>query len=246
LKLIYTYCFFVFFFFASSVLLAQEEENAEQNVSVAETPAAPKRYYVLSPRVSVTVPHPMKNTSFKKSFVGIYEASAGLNIYLYKGIFLGGTYKNALLKITENKINDYNASLYINNVGLKLGGDAYVGEKNKVIFSAAVTVGQSSGKYSGIVAKDKSRILPLKYSCTYYEPEMNLFFLIESNFGIGATLSYSVFNKTFDPYELALNDWTQFPKSITGSTQYLSFGFGFYYSLWSKKKKTKRVDNNGL
>ncbi|MDF2436417.1 MAG: hypothetical protein K0Q95_793 [Bacteroidota bacterium] len=235
-------------FFSATSLVAQEDDQvAVQETPEVETPPAPKRYYVLSPRVSVTVPHPTKNTSFKKSFVGIYEASGGLNLYVYKGIFVGGTYKNGLLKITENKINDYNASLTINNIGVKLGGDVYVGEKNKVIFSAAVTAGQSTGRYTGLVAKDKSRILPTKYTCNYFEPEINLFFLIESNFGIGATLSYSVFDKTFDPYELALNDWTQFPKSITGSTQFYSFGFGFYYSLWKKKKgiKNKRVDNNG-
>jgi hypothetical protein len=237
----------MFFYCASPVLSQEGDQPVTQESQDIESPPAPKRYYVLSPRVSVTVPHPTKNTSFKKSFVGIYEASAGLNIYLYKGIFIGGTYKNGLLKITENKINDYNASLSINNTGVKLGGDVYVGEKNKVIFSAALTAGQSSGRYSGLVAKDKSRVLPAKYTCTYYEPEINLFFLIESNFGIGATISYTVFNKTFDPYELALNDWTQFPKDISGSTQYYSFGFGFYYSLWSKKKgiRNKRVDNNG-
>lgn len=189
----------------------------------------------------------MKNSSFKKCFVGIYEISGGLNFYLYKGLFLGGTYKNALLKITENKINDYNASLNINNEGIKIGGDFYVDEKNKVIYSLALTAGMSQGKYSGIVAKDKTRVLPLTYSCKYIEPEMNIFFLIESNFGIGATVSYSLFDHTFDPYALALNDWTQFPRKISGNTQYLSFGFGFYYSLLNKKKKpnASRVSNNG-
>jgi hypothetical protein len=142
-----------------------------------------------------------------------------------------------LLKITENKINDYNASMAINNAGGKIGADLYLGDKNRIIYSAALTVGQNWTKYSGIVAKDKNRILPTSFSCTYYEPEMNLFFLIESNFGIGATISYTVFNKNFDPYELALNDWTQFSKNSAGNTQFLSFGFGFYYSLLQKKSK---------
>src|ERR1043165_3243589 len=97
---------------------------------------AKKQYYVLSPRVSVTVPHPMANRSFKKSFVGIYEVTGGLNIYLYKGLFIGGSAKNGLMRITENKIADYNASMGYYNASGKIGGDFYVGEQNKTIFSA--------------------------------------------------------------------------------------------------------------
>jgi len=235
---LYKYAFILFLFCLPVLTTAQEDETPAP-AAADEAPPAPKRYYVFSPRVSVTVPHPMANPSFKKSFVGIYEASAGLNFYLYKGIFIGGMYKNGLLKITENKIADYNASMSINNIGGKIGTDVYIGEKNRVIYSASLTVGRNWTRYSGLVAKDPKRIIPDSYTTTYYEPEMNIFFLIESNFGIGATLSYSVFKKNFDPYELALNDWTQFSKNNSGSTQYLSFGFGFYYSLW-KKNTPKR------
>jgi hypothetical protein len=220
-------------------LIAQEEVPVIQQTAEDETLPSPKQYYLFSPRISVTVPHPMANPSFKKCFVGIYEASGGLNVYLYKGAFLGLTYKNGLLKITENKIADYNASMHINNASVKIGGDIYVGDRNRVIYSFAVSAGRNWTRYSGLVAKDKDRIIPASYSCNFMEPEMNLFFLIESNFGIGATISYSIFNKTFDPYELALNDWAQFSKNTSGNTQYFSFGFGFYYSLL-RKTKTKR------
>jgi hypothetical protein len=216
---------------------AQEDEAPVQTVQEEERPPAPKRYYVFSPRVSVTVPHPIGNASFKQSFVGIYEASAGLNLYLFKGVFIGATYKNGLLKITENKIADFNASMYVNNAGGRIGADMYLGDRNRVIYSASVTVGQNWTRYTGLVAKDASKIIPASYTCTYYEPEMSIFFLIESNFGIGGTVGYSVFNKNFDPYELSLNDWTQFSKNVAGNTQYISFGFGFYYSLLAKKTK---------
>jgi hypothetical protein len=238
MKAFVTYFSFIFVFCSSLSIQGQEDQTAAPDIE-EEAPAIPKKYYVFSPRVSVTVPHPMGNASFKKCFVGIYEASAGLNMYVYKGLFLGGMYKNGLLKITENKIADYNASMSINNIAGKLGADVYIGEKNRVIYSASVSVGKNWTKYSGLVSKQADRVIPNTYSCTYYEPEMNLFFLIESNFGIGATVSYSVFNKNFDPYELALNDWTQFSKNTAGSTQYFSFGFGFYYSLLRKKSPKK-------
>ena len=236
LKPISKYFFLLFLFGFPVVQKAQEETPpVQQTVPDEEPPAAPKRYYVLSPRVSVTVPHPIGNASFKQSFVGIYEASGGLNVYLVKGLFMGATYKNGLLKITENKIADYNASMSINNAGVRAGADVYIGDRNRIIYSASVTVGQNWTRYTGLVAKDKNKVIPSTYTCTYYEPEMSIFFLIESNFGIGATVGYSIFNKNFDPYELSLNDWTQFSKNVAGNTQYLSFGFGFYYSLLRKK-----------
>ena len=65
----------------------------------------------------------MGNKSFKKSFVGIYEVSGGLNIMVHKGLFVGVTAKNGLLKITENKITDYNASMKINTTPARHGRD---------------------------------------------------------------------------------------------------------------------------
>lgn len=219
-------------------MLAQDETLVPSGSKTNETPSLPKQYYFLSPRVSVTVPHPMANKAFKKSFVGIYEITGGLNIMYYKGLFIGVSYKNALLKITENKISDFNASMKLNNIALKLGVDSYLGENNRVVFSSAVAVGQNWTKYSGLHTKDPTKHPALtEYKSIFVEPEINLFFLVESNFGIGATLSYSIFDKNFDPYELALTDWTSFQNIKPGSTSYLSFGFGFYYSLIPKKKQ---------
>ena len=219
------YFFFAFVLFSLAVL-AQDE-----------TPSLPKQYYILSPRVSVTVPHPMTNKAFKKCFVGIYEISGGLNFMYYKGLFIGATYKNALLKITGNKIANFDVSMKINNVASKLGVDSYLGDNNRVVFSTAVSVGQNWTRYSGLHTKDQTKRPALTaYKSIVVEPEINLFFLVESNFGIGATVSYSIFGKNFDPYELALNDWTTFQNVKPGSTSYLSFGFGFYYSLIAKKK----------
>lgn len=233
---------FTFLFLVSGLLcLAQEETDAPvQSVQEEEYPVVPKQYYVFSPRVSVTVPHPMGNSAFRKSFVGIYEASVGLNINIFKGFFIGVTYKNGLLKITENKIADFNASMNINNAGVKLGTDIFIGDRNRIILSAAVTAGQNYTNYSGLVCKKPGDSPKLTaYSTSYLEPEVNMFFLVEPNFGIGATLGYSIFNKEFDPYELCLNDWTNFDKENPGRTRYLSFGFGFYYSFLKKNKRAK-------
>ncbi|MFL5762964.1 MAG: hypothetical protein ACJ77K_03410 [Bacteroidia bacterium] len=201
--------------------------------------AAPlkKQYYFFSPRVSITVPHPMANRSFKKCFVGVYEISGGLNVYLYKGLFIGGMYKNGLMKITENKIADYNASLAYNNVSGKIGGDFYVGEMNKIIFSASAAYGHNWSEYQGLKHLDGEPAPKYtSYTTNFIEPEVNLYFLIESNFAIGATLGYTIQDAHFDPYDLSLNQYTQFNSHTAVSTKFLSFGFGFYYSMLRKKQ----------
>ncbi len=216
-----------------------QEGTLTQPPSTAPGDPAPakKQYYLLSPRVSVTVPHPMGNKSFKKSFVGIYEVTGGLNVNIFNGFFLGVSGKNGLLKITENKITDYNASMRFNAVAGKFGFDTYVGEKNNAIFSMALSYGQNWTEYSGIMSKDPKNPPKINsFTTSFWEPEMNLFFLIESNFAIGATISYTVYDAHFDPYDLALNEYAKFDTENAVSTQYFSFGFGFYYSLIRKKK----------
>lgn len=227
----------IFFFLLFSLATFSQDEQLPVAPPVADPAPAKKQYFLLSPRISITVPHPMGNKSFKKSFVGIYEASGGLNILLYKGLFIGATAKNGLLKITENKITDYNASMKINNVAGKFGVDMYVGEKNRTIYSVALSYGQNWTSYEGIKYKDESNKPKLNsFTTSYWEPEMNIFFLIESNFGVGATISYTVFDAHFDPYDLVLNEYAKFGTDNAVSTQFFSFGFGFYYSLVKKKK----------
>ena len=224
---------FVLFVFSA---FSQDEELPVAPPTVEQAPAK-KQYYLFSPRISVTVPHPTGNKSFKKSFVGIYEATGGLNIMLHKGLFVGASAKNGLLKITENKITDYNASMKINSVAGKVGFDTYVGDKNRTIFSMALSYGQNWTEYEGIKYKEENNKPKINsFTTSYWEPEMNIFFLIEAGFGIGATLSYTVFDAHFDPYDLVLNEYAKFDRENAVSTQFLSFGFGFYYSFLKKKK----------
>jgi len=231
----YSSYFSILLFSLISTMLVGQDDDA---IAFGEgSKPLKKQYYVFSPRVSITVPHPTSNRPFKKSFVGIYEVSGGLNFMLYKGLFAGVTYKTGLLKVMENKIPDNNTKMSINNVSVKVGGDRYVGDKNRMIFSAAVSAGKNWTDFSSLVCKDPANhpVMISSYETTFIEPEINLFFLVETNFGIGVTLSYTTFNRIFDPYEICLDDWAQFDKNSTGSTQYFSFGFGFYYSFLKKK-----------
>ena len=232
------YILFLLFFLVSFTSLAQDEPDPSEIRLADESAPRQKQYYLFSPRLSVVVPHPLGNQAFKKSFVGIYEVHAGLNVMIYKGLYAGITFKNGLLKITENKIPDLNADMSINNAGFKVGNDFYVGSKNNMVLSAAVTMGQNNTKYAAFKSKTLNETpLISGFKSSYIEPEVNLFFLTEANFGIGATLTYSVIKRNFDPYELCLDEWAQFGSDNMSPIRYISFGFGFYYGFSKKAKK---------
>ncbi len=234
------YFLFFLFSFSSFVLFAQDQVGDDDDDGFPAKKTSPengkKNYYLFSSKVNITVPHAISNSSFKKCFVGIYEVSGGLNVFIYKGLFIGGNYENGLLKITQNKIPNYDVSMHLDNAAGKIGGDLYLGERNRVVFSTAISFGQNWTRYYGLVAKDPHKtVTNTSYNCTFYEPEVDLYFLADDNFGVGATIKYTVFDHTFDPYELSLNDWAAFNQTSAGSTQYLSFGFAVYYNFLKKK-----------
>jgi hypothetical protein len=221
---------------------AQETPTPENNSTASTSTYEPlkKNYYWFTPHASVAIPNPMNNTAFKKNFVGVYEINAGLDINVFKGIFVGGAYKNATLKITGligSQNFHYTPLMKINNAGLRVGAKTFIGAKNRIIYSASIMMGQTWTQYTDLYCADSTKTPVSKYNASYIEPEMSIYFLVESNFAIGATLSYSIYRKNFDPYEICLNDIKSPIGPVGGgSTQIFSFGFCFSYSFLKKKE----------
>jgi hypothetical protein len=222
------------------IIPAKAQEPAVDNAPVrADEGPSRKEYFWFNPHAAVTVPNPTGNKAFRKNLAGVYELSGGLDILLFKGIFVGAVYKNASLKITGitgASYFHYQPVLKLNNAGIRVGGRTYVGSRNRMIYSLSLTLGESWARYKDMRCKD-STVAPAltHFTTSYVQPEMSIYFLLESNFAIGATLSYSVYNKQFDPYEICLDSWKAVGPLGSGPIQYLSFGFGFYYSFYKKK-----------
>jgi hypothetical protein len=217
-----------------------QDPSTENSSTTANNGPSDKEYYWFSPRVSVTVPHPTGNGAFKKNFVGVYEISGSFDVMIFKGLFIGAEYAYATLKV-KGLIGvanfHYNPLMHVNNIGFRVGGQKYLGDRNRVIYTAAVSAGMDYTNFANLKCRDSTMAPPVsRYSTPYVKPEMNIYFLVESNFAIGATLSYSLYQRRFDPAEICLNDWKASVGTATDkATQYLSFGFGFYYSFYKKK-----------
>lgn len=230
---------FIFIISLTALLSKAQDSIPSSDTAVIESQILPKANNLFSTRLSFTVPNPTSNKAFVKSFVGIYQINGSMNMALYKGVFIGVTFSNALFQVSKNVIPNktYAKQPFVNtyNAAVKIGGDWYIGENNRIIFSADVSVGQSFVRYSAFVCKDPSKNIEITgFKSPYGATEVSMIFLVEPNWGIGPTISYSLINRSFDPYELCLEDWASYSKSNPGATQYLSFGFVCYFNFFRK------------
>jgi hypothetical protein len=236
---VYNYLFLLVFTMSASLSIAQDEIPSTDTSAIVTNVILPKANNLFSTRGSFTVPNPISNKAFKKSFIGIYQVNGCLNLALYKGLFIGVVFSDALFQIDKNIIPNktYAKQPYMNvyNAGIKVGGDFYIGEKNRIIFSADVSVGQSYVKYSSFSCKDATKkIAVTDYKSPFVGSEISMIFLVEPNWGIGPTIGYSLIKRSFNPYDLCLDDWSGYSQNSSGATQYFNFGFICHYSFGKK------------
>ncbi|HET6225073.1 MAG TPA: hypothetical protein VFF27_02265 [Bacteroidia bacterium] len=232
--------FFVIVLSIYSICIFSQETPSPEGSSTADANYEPlkKNYYWFNPYVSVCVPNPMNNKALKKNFAGVYEINAAIDIGIFKGIFVGAGYKNATLKVTGlvgAQNFHYNPLMKMDNAGIRVGFKTFIGAKNRIVYSASFTMGNSMIHFTKM-ENDSIKPAVTKYSTSYIEPEMGIYFLVESNFSVGVTMSYGLYHKQFDPYEIGLNQVKPIGTVGSGSTQILSFGFGVCYNFLKKKE----------
>lgn len=184
----------------------------------------------ISIRASCAVPHPLGNGALRRSMTGIYYATFSATARPFSGLHVGAVYSNGLYKTAANKLSDVPTALQVNNVGARVGYDHYFSEIT--FFSASVNAGRSYGKFTGVRCKDPQEV-DTKYSAEYFEPELNLYFIVDPNFAIGVNLSSTFISHQFDPYAVCFNQYKGYSdRDLRGNTMSVNFGFGFYYGFW--------------
>lgn len=180
-------------------------------------------------RASCTVPHPVANGAFKKSLTGIYDASFSASVRPFSTMHAGLVFKNGLMKTAANKIAEVNTALQLNSFGGRIGYDHYLSET--VFFAPAINAGRTYGKFTGVVCLQPQDINK-RFSATYIEPELNMYFIVDPNFAIGVNLSAVYIDHTFDPYAVCFNQYKGYsPSELRGPSMLINLGFGFYYGI---------------
>jgi hypothetical protein len=220
-------------------LQAQNDTTSTDTLSISTNLVQPRANDLFTARLSITVPNPINNSAFRKSFIGIYQANFSMNMALYKSLYVGVAFSDALLQVDKNIVlnTTYAKQPHVNfyNSAVKLGGDFYVGDKNRWILSADVAIGLSTIKFTDFANKDHTKTIAVtNFKSPYTEIGLGMVFLVESRWGFGPTVSYTFIQRTFNPYELYLNDWSGYNDNNSGATQYFSFGFVCHYSFLAK------------
>lgn len=195
-------------------------------------------YYVLNPRVVASIPHPLSNGAFKKSFTGVYDLSASLTANVYGGAEAGAHFRNSVYKIPANKIAGLGSTtMQINEIGARAAFSHFFSET--VYFNTALHAGEAQVSFSSVPCK-----VPLydkyKFSAFYWELETSFNFFVENNFAIGINFSYHRLDKPFDPAFICLTDYAGYQQSdYKGAMSAFNFGVSFYYGLIYRKTAPK-------
>jgi hypothetical protein len=195
--------------------------------------------YRLDTRINGMVPHPLANKALSKTFVGVYSVSGSENIQLFKNFFVGFCGSNSLYKIPTNKgvsVNGYRLSdlFQLNSAGLNVGYDYYFSPKG--FLTTAISLGQSFGKFTAI---EMYTPVPVnaKFSAGYIQLTENLNFILEDHMGIGFLISYTYVNYSFNPYDIALDQFKGYTSGdLDGAIQVFEVGFNLYFGYVKKKK----------
>lgn len=239
-----TYIVTAFFTLATFSSFAQDSVAVADTNEVVEDLTLPKVDYLYHSSLSFTVPNPISNNTFKNTFLGIYQIRGAVKLDLFKGIRIGVNFSNAQFKIDKNIIRDYNINvsksynprISVYSAAVSLGGTFYVGEKNRIIIDTDVSVGQNYATFNSFSCKDSTKTMRLSdFKSIYGEVTVNLYFLMETNWGLGPSISYTLMDRSLSANELCLEDWTKSKSSGNqNNLQYLNFGFVAYYSFFRK------------
>ena len=193
----------------------------------------------MSIRASGTVPHPLSNKAFRRSFTGIYDVGASVNFQVIKGFVAGLAYEHNLWKTPDNKIPGLNTYSQSHNGGIRVGYDRAIGETAVAYFGVSALIGRVN--YYGISYRPDSTHVPLQTKYTYRSivPDLGVFFYTEGNFAIGVHASVVFTNFQFDPDKLYLDQHKAYIASdYDGNVSHLNVGFCVVYSFWNTRKST--------
>ena len=192
----------------------------------------------LDTRINVLVPHPISNKAFRNTFIGVYSISGSQNLQVFKNLYVGVFGGTSLYKIPTNKAvasNGYKLSnlFQLNSAGLNIGYNYYV--TPLVFFSNSLSIGQSFGTFTSIQTVTPVTIKD-KFNAPYFHIASNINFVLEDHFGIGFLISYTYVNYSFNPYDIALNQFKSYTESdLGGGMSRIEVGFNLYFGYLKKK-----------
>ncbi len=195
--------------------------------------------YGLNMRGSANIPYFVTSKGIRRTFTGVYGASFSPRFDLYKGISIGGSYELVTFTTAANKVSKLNYNepvMHNNNLGLLIGYDHYSSETT--LWSFALEGGKTWIDYTNLSCTEADSMNTIhSFNAFYLKPEASVYFFIEKNVAIGATLSYHFLTESFNPDLACLRTYKDYTAGeLEGPISYLNIGFGLYIGITKKKK----------
>lgn len=216
---------------AARVLLALFFIGMLNGLGAQENPAMSHRMHI---KASGSVPHPVSNKAFRRSFIGVYDLALTYRLRLFSGFSAGIQGKHSLWRIPDNKIPGLHTVGQFNGGGISLGYDYPLGEV--AVLYGEVNAGIMQVFYYGISYDSLPENFQTKYNINYGQAEFGAYFYTEGSFAIGMQTSFMFTNYGFDPYKLALDNHKAYVASdLRGKVVTFNLGFSVIYSFLKKK-----------
>ena len=196
-----------------------------------ENPAMAHRMHL---KLTGSVPHPVTNKAFRRSFIGVYDMALTYRIRLFDGFAAGIQAKHSLWRIPDNKIPGLHTVGQFNGGGLSLGYDYKIGEV--AMLYAEVNAGRVQVHYYGVSYDSLPENFQTNYMINYGEAEVGAYFYTEGSFAIGVQTGFMFTNYAFDPYRLGLDNHKAYlPEDLNGKVVTFKLGFSVVYSFLKMK-----------
>lgn len=188
-------------------------------------------------RANVGIPKVTSSSAFRNSFSGVMTGDASLNCKLFADFFVGVGYSYTYYKSQRYfRERNINTNMQSNNGYVKIGMDKFFSDNGFVTFS--INAGYNSNSFQGIAYKNDSLIgkYPTRFTSSFVEPMIGLYFIVDPNFAIGGHVSYNYNFAQFNPAYPGFDKYFTYSKvSNNWNMSMITLGFGFYYGLTRNK-----------
>lgn len=199
-----------------------------------ENPADKYRMHL---KLTGSVPHPVANKAFRRSFIGVYDIALTYRLRLFSDFSAGIQGKHTLWRIPDNKIPGLHTVGQFNGGGISLGYDHVIGEV--AVIYGEINAGAMQVYYYGVSYDSMPENFQTKYNINYGEAEFGAYFYTEGSFAIGMQTSFLFTTYQFDPYKLALDNHKAYdPGEENGNVVAFKIGFSVVYSFLEKKGRS--------
>jgi len=187
-------------------------------------------------RGNVSIPKVVSSQSFRNSFSGVMAGDLNITCKLVSNFFVGVGYAYTYYKPQKAfRDQNVNTNMQSQNGYLKLGFDKFFSDNGFATFS--LNAGYNYNEFKGIRYRSDTLIgkYPTKFTSSFVEPMIGLYFIVDPNFAIGGHLSYNYNFGQFDPNYPGFKGWFDYTKVKNNwNMSMITLGFGFYYGLVRK------------